>query len=124
MFNIRFVVALLAGFLAGGVARQATPPVPAFKVIGYYAEWTNARYPLSAIPGDKLTHVNYAFAKIAPDNRLTFKDGLFGQITSLKQKHPHLKFILSAGGWTDSGPFYEMAATEETRQVFARSCAD
>src|SRR6187402_2057108 len=124
MFNIRFVAALLAGLLAGGTARQPTPPGPAFKVIGYYAEWTDARYPLSGIPGDKLTHVNYAFAKIGPDNRLTWKDGLFGRIASLKQKYPHLKFILSVGGWTDSGPFYEMAAAEETRQTFARSCAD
>jgi chitinase len=123
MFNIRFVAALLAGLLAGHAARQ-TPPGPAFKVIGYYAEWTDARYPLSGIPGDKLTHVNYAFAKIGSDNRLTFKDGLFGQITALKQKSPHLKFIMSVGGWTDSGPFYEMAATEETRQAFAKSCAD
>ena len=124
MFNIRFVVALLAaGFLAGDAAWQ-TPPESPFKVIGYYAEWTDARYPLAGIPGDKLTHVNYAFAKIGSDNRLTFKDGLFGQVTSLKQKYPHLRFILSVGGWTDSGPFYEMAATDETRQAFAKSCAD
>ena len=50
--------------------------------------------------------------------------GLFHQITLLKEKHPHLKFIISVGGWTDSGPFYEMAATEENRQTFARSCAE
>lgn len=124
MLSMRFVVPLLAGLLAADAARQSTPPAPAFKVIGYYAEWTNGRYPLSGIPGDKLTHVNYAFARIGPDNRLAWKDGLFGEITSLKQKYPHLEFILSVGGWTESGPFYEMAATEETRQVFARSCAD
>src|SRR5258705_1684142 len=122
MVNTRIVVALVAGLLA---ARQTAPPArPSFKVIGYYAEWTDARYPFSGIPGDKLTHVNYAFAKIGPDNRLTFKDGLFAQVTSLKQKFPNVKFILSVGGWTDSGPFYEMAATEENRQTFARSCAD
>ena len=124
MVNTRIVAALVAGLFASGAARQPPPARPAFKVIGYYAEWTDARYPLSGIPGDKLTHVNYAFAKIGPDNRLTFKDGLFGQIRSLKQKFPHLKFILSVGGWTDSGPFYEMAATEDNRQAFARSCAD
>ena len=85
MFNIRFVAALLAGLLAADADRQATPPGPAFKVIGYYAEWTDARYPLSGIPGDKLTHVNYAFAKIGADNRLTWKDGLFGQIDQLRR---------------------------------------
>ena len=25
---------------------------------------------------------------------------------------------MSVGGWTDSGPFYEMAASESTRQIF------
>jgi chitinase len=119
-----FLAALLAGFLSAAADRQAVPSAPPFKIIGYYAEWTDARYPLSGIPGDKLTHVNYAFARIGADNRLTWKDGLFGQIASLKQKYPHLKFILSVGGWTDSGPFYEMAATEEGRRTFARSCAD
>jgi chitinase len=110
--------------VAGAAAQTAPASAPAFKVIGYYAEWTASRYPLSGIPADKLTHVNYAFAKIGPDHRLTFNTGLFEQITALKQKHPHLKFILSVGGWTDSGPFYEMAASEETRQAFATSCAE
>jgi chitinase len=45
-------------------------------------------------------------------------------MASLKQKFPRLAFVLSVGGWTDSGPFYEMAASEENRQTFARSCAD
>jgi chitinase len=35
-----------------------------------------------------------------------------------------LKFILSVGGWADSDGFYEMAATEDGRRTFARSCAD
>ena len=49
---------------------------------------------------------------------------MFNQITRLKQKHSHLKFLISVGGWTDSAPFYEMAAAEESRQTFAQSCAD
>jgi chitinase len=119
------VVALAAGLAAAGAAGQIVPAgQPAFKVIGYYAEWTATRYPLSGIPADKLTHVNYAFAKIGADNRLTYKAGLFDEITALKRKHPHLKFILSVGGWTDSAPFYEMAAADESRQTFARSCVD
>ena len=123
--KLAFVVALAAGLASGGGAGQIAPPgQPAFKVIGYYAEWTASRYPLSGIPADKLTHVNYAFARIGPDHRLTFRTGLFDQIADLKRKHPHLKFILSVGGWTDSGPFYEMAASHESRQAFAASCAE
>jgi len=119
---------------------QASGP---FKVIGYYADWTASRYPLAGIPADRLTHVNYAFGKIAPDNRLTYNraaaveqvyagdcadpgcpHGLFNQITVLKKSHPHLKFLISVGGWTDSGPFYEMAASDDTRRTFAQSCGD
>ena len=131
----------LAVFTVG--AQLAAPENPDRVVLGYYADWTAERYPLADIPAGKLTHVNYAFGKIGSDNRLTVNSalatervypgdcsepgcphGLFHQITLLKGKHPHLKFILSVGGWTDSGPFYEMAAADETRQAFAQSCAD
>lgn len=119
-------VATLALCLLTQVAGQQAPPDPrpSSKVIGYYAEWTSGRYPLPEIPAAKLTHVNFAFATIGPDHRLVWKDALFGQIAELKQKHPHLRFILSVGGWTASGPFYEMAAADESRLAFARSCAD
>src|SRR4249919_179862 len=120
---VRFALAaaIVLSCLAVTPLQMVQPP---FKVIGYYADWTAARYPLSGIPAEKLTHVNYAFAKIGTDNRLTVKTELFDQITALKQKHPHLKFILSVGGWTDSGPFYEMAATPPPRPPFPQSCAD
>ena len=125
MGRIGFVAVLAVGLgMAVGAAQAPPDNRPPFKVIGYYAEWTAGRYPLSGIPAEKLTHINYAFAKIGADHRLVFKDGLFEQIAALKQKHPHLKVILSVGGWTDSGPFYEMAAAEESRQAFAQSCAD
>src|SRR5438034_11644081 len=116
-------VLVVSGVIAGG-PRQAPPPAGnAFKVIGYYAEWTSDRYPLADIPADELTHVNYAFAKIGPDNRLQWNTRLFDQIALLKQKHPRLKFIMSVGGWTDSAPFYDTAASEANRHSFAESCA-
>ena len=135
---------LLAIFAAFGGHAQTAPPRPGgFNVIGYYADWTAGRYPMADIPADKLTHVNYAFGKIGADNRLTVnaaaatdrvypgdcaetgcRHGLFNQIAILKAAHPHLKFIMSVGGWTDSAPFFEMAATDQGRQTFARSCAD
>jgi chitinase len=137
-------VALVAALGLTHAARQASPvPSKPLKVIGYYADWTATRYPLADIPAARLTHVNYAFGKIGPDHRVTWNasvatepvypgdcsepgcpHGLFNQITLVKQQHPHLKFLLSVGGWTDSGPFYEMAASEQTRQTFAQSCAD
>jgi chitinase len=142
MVSLGFALALIAGLFVSD-AQQAAAGDAHGVVIGYYADWTAERYPLADIPADKLTHVNYAFGKIGADNRLTVNakvatervypgdcsepgcpHGLFHQIALVKGKHPHLKFILSVGGWTDSGPFYEMAATDETRQTFAQSCAD
>ena len=134
-----FIIAAAIVAIAAGTSSQPSPP---FNVIGYYADWTADRYPLADIPADKLTHVNYAFGKIGPDNRLTWnaavavdqvypgdcgepgcRHGLFNQITNVKKKHPQLKFILSVGGWTDSAPFYEMAASDAARQTFVDSCA-
>jgi chitinase len=136
------VVAALVASLAIGSARRAPEAPAVFNVIGYYADWTAARYPIAKIPASKLTHVNYAFGKIDPDNRLTWNasvaveqvypgdcsdpgcpHGLFNQITLLKKQHPHLKFMMSVGGWTDSGPFYEMASTDASRKAFVDSCA-
>jgi chitinase len=135
-----FLFALFTVLQIGTVDKS---PASAYKVVGYYADWTVDRYPPSEIPAEKLTHVNYAFGKIGPENRLIFNTtlaidrvfsgdcaestcphGIFHQIARLKEGHPHLKFLMSVGGWTDSGPFYEMAATSESRQTFARSCAD
>ncbi|HEU4937305.1 MAG TPA: glycoside hydrolase family 18 protein [Vicinamibacterales bacterium] len=141
MTTITALVAMLIGLLQSGGLGQTTGSPR--KIVGYYADWTAERYPLADIPADKLTHVNYAFGKIDADHKLTFnranaldrvypgdcsqpecKHGLFNQVTLIKQRYPDVKFILSVGGWTDSGPFYEMAASEETRQTFARSCAE
>ena len=135
-------LALLVGSTRTTGQDASHVPQP-LKIIGYYADWTADRYPLSDIPAEKLTHVNYAFAKIDSDHRLIWNTaaafervypgdctdpgcphGLFNQIALLKKAHPHLKFLMSVGGWTDSGPFYEMAAGQDSRQTFARSCVD
>ena len=67
------IVGLIASLSLVSAAGQEAPK--ALRVVGYYADWTAARYPLADIPADKLTHVNYAFGKIGPDNRLTWNAG-------------------------------------------------
>ncbi len=47
--------------------------------------------------------------------------GNFGELKRLKAKYPHLKTIISVGGWTWSNRFSDMAADEKTRKVFAES---
>lgn len=50
--------------------------------------------------------------------------GNFNQIKLLKAKYPHLKVVVSLGGWTYSKFFSDAAATEASRQKFVKSCVD
>jgi len=51
-------------------------------------------------------------------------NGNFGQLLKLKQRHPHLKVMLSLGGWTWSTYFSNAAATPAARRAFVASCID
>ncbi|MFE8700655.1 glycosyl hydrolase family 18 protein [Cytobacillus sp. FJAT-54145] len=123
------------------VKNTATPIVNDFKRVGYYTGWsTYSNFQVSNIDASKLTHINYAFANISPDGKMIVGDswadiekpfpgdtsgqpykGNFYQLTKLKQQHPHLKTLISVGGWTWSGKFSDVALTEESRTIFAES---
>jgi chitinase len=97
------------------------------RVIGYYAEWKK-HYPVEQIPAGKLTHVNYAFAIIA-DGKIAYRNAElakanFPKLAELKKRHPHLRTLISVGGWADSERFSDASLTAESRQLFAKSCAD
>jgi chitinase len=114
------------------------------KLVGYFAEWSvyQRNYHVKDIPAAKLTHLNYAFAKISPAGECALVDayaaidkfypgdswdngalrGNFRQLQLLKTKHPHLKTLISVGGWTLSGPFSDVAFTDAARVKFAKSC--
>jgi chitinase len=122
-------------------------PAPALAaepvVVGYFPEWSvyQRNYQAPDVPADKLTHLNYAFAKIV-NGECAFSDrfaaldkaypedkkapgafgGSFNQLLQLKKKHPHLKTLISVGGYTLSGPFSDVALTKESREKFAESC--
>jgi chitinase len=119
-----FLICLM--FLTGcrGKRFKAVPAdgVPKY-IIGYVMGWDKVIEP-GSFPAGQLTHVNYAFGKI--------KDGVlatrhendvpnFKQLNKVKEAHPHLKLMLSVGGWTDSGPFSDMALTQESRRIFIDS---
>ena len=50
-----------------GVYGESTPE-PSKRIVGYFADWNiyleDNYYEVSDIPWDKITHINYAFAKI------------------------------------------------------------
>lgn len=49
--------------------------------------------------------------------------GNWNQLRKLKQRHPHLKVLISLGGWTWSRGFAS-AARAENREAFVASCID
>ena len=115
---------------AGEEAAHTYAP-PAHTVVGYYAGWSAYQgYQASDLPVRLLTHINYAFAGIDPDDGTLVLDAPeldrknFAALRALREEHPHLKLMLSVGGWDHSTHFSDVAATAARRQAFARSCAE
>ena len=50
--------------------------------------------------------------------------GNFNQLREIKAKHPHLKSLISLGGWTWSKNFSDVALTQQSREKFVSSCVD
>jgi chitinase len=79
------------------------------------------------IAAEKLTHINYAFANIK-DGRVV--EGFardaenFKVLAGLRARHPHLRLLVSVGGWTWSGGFSDAALTPEARRRFVESAVD
>ncbi|MGB0385146.1 MAG: glycosyl hydrolase family 8 [Ardenticatenaceae bacterium] len=112
-------------------------------IVGYYPAWGiyGRNYFVTDIPADKLTHINYAFANVSSAGECVLGDpsadtqysypgdsasdplrGNFNQLNLLKEQHPHLKTLISVGGWSWSGHFSDAALTAASRQQFAESC--
>jgi chitinase len=115
------------------------------RVVAYYRQWAqyDRSYNPQDIPLDKVTHVQYAFARPEEDGSINlvgqsfgqqaFYDGATGQyqefspgpsFADLAEQNDDTKFTLSIGGWGDSEYFSYAAETEENRQRFADQCAE
>jgi len=94
------------------------------------------------IDGSKFSHIIYAFGSIDENNQIKpynqYEDiervyhqsqnncncclkGSYYQLFLLKQKYPHLKLILSVGGWGNSQRFSITFLTAESRKTFIES---
>jgi len=126
--------------------RTAATPAPTARVVGYLASWgvRSKGTRIAELPADRLTHIIYAFARVAPDGRLALGDacldlgecagrsgqggvgpgGNFAQLRSLKRRYPHLKLLVAVGGWGGSGRFSDVALTPESRRAFVASAVD
>lgn len=100
-----------------------TPPKKAddFAVIAYYA---GGGQDLDRYQWQQITHVIYSFChlrgqELAVDNA---KDSItIRNLVALKKDYPHLKVLLSLGGWGGCKTCSPVFATAEGRKVFARS---
>lgn len=112
------------------------------KIVGYFPEWGiydgHNNFAPANVPMDKVTHINYAFATIKDGLIAHFDNyaatevthgeawdspykGNLGQFEKLKKDYPHLSVMVSVGGWSQSGNFHDVAATQEGRDKFAAS---
>ncbi|ANW22509.1 chitinase C-terminal domain-containing protein [Streptomyces clavuligerus] len=115
------------------------------RVVGYFHSGRHGkdgkpRYLVKNIPWTKVTHINYAFARIegdrisvgdeqSPDNPATGMTwpgvrgaemdeslpyrGHFNQLAVYKRKHPQVKPLIAVGGWSDSKGFYAMTTNAD-----------
>ncbi|WP_062350191.1 glycosyl hydrolase family 18 protein [Bacillus kwashiorkori] len=125
-------------FLIDNETPEVAPPswspadeVAANYIVGYLAGWnTHSSFNImNDLDASRLTHLNYAFGLISNDMKLVMSDPeqdpkSFEQLKALKKKYPHLKTMLSVGGWGGSANFSEAASTEENRTTFANSIAE
>jgi chitinase len=125
-------------------------PVPANtsgkRIVGYFAAWGvyGRNFHVADINADLVTHINYAFATVSPQGTVVLGDpyadiqriypgddmspgalhGSFNQLLKLKARKPHLKTLISVGGWTWSSNFSVPASTPAGRAAFAQSAVD
>lgn len=119
-------------------------------VVGYYAQWAiyGRDYNIPNIDGNKLTHLNYAFFDVTWDpnnpqntNLLSLDPyadfdhtemgipwnapikGNFYHLQQLKAAYPHLKILISIGGWTKSQKLPYVAENQIARDALAAKMA-
>lgn len=131
------------------VSTSATSETTERRFVAYFTDWAynkeqNQYYTADMMPWDKITHINYAFAKVnGTTNKIDFIDkaaatelefpgqtdefpykGHFNVINSYKKKYPKVKSLISVGGWAASQEFFPMLSSEEGRETFTSSCVD
>lgn len=127
----------------GGMMQTArATEYPPHRIVGYFTSWGiyGRQFFVTDLPADRLTHINYAFANFTEDGEVIPGDrwadmqvpsageraggdglGNFNQLRLLRTQHPHLRTLISLGGWNWSALFSPVAADPVTRARFAES---
>src|SRR5438034_1874747 len=113
MENLMLVILVFA-FLE--VAGQSS-----YKVVAYY---TGNGETIKKYPVEKLTHIICSFLKLQNDKLAFSNDGqrkTMQQLVALKKQFPHLKIMVSIGGWGGCARCSALFASAEHRNNFAKS---
>jgi len=106
--------AAVLSFLA--LAANAAP----YRIIAY----VRPRGDVYRISAEKLTHINYAFARVSAEGEVVLNNPeapeYLAQLQALKARNPRLELLVSVGGW-GADNFSDAALTYESREKFASS---
>ena len=113
------------------------------RVVAYYRQWSQfeRNYLPGDIPFDKVTHLQYAFARPETDGSVNLVGDSYGQnvfsaeedwqqpdrgksFAGYAADRDDVKFVLSIGGWSDSENFSDAALDQASREQFASDCVD
>ena len=128
--------------------KAANAEQPPYRNVMYYGDWSiysgQKNFTPDKIDGSLITHLNFAFMDADANGDLITTDtwadyenpnvgfsvgtdnkyaGVLGAMVLLRQKYPNMKIGVSVGGWTRSGDFPKIAASETTRKNFANNVA-
>ncbi|KAJ2559591.1 hypothetical protein EV175_000274 [Coemansia sp. RSA 1933] len=116
--------------------------------VGYFTAWSiyDRKFEVSQVAAEKLTHINYGFAKLEDDQialgdawadvQKEFQQGYaagdlrgnFGELNNdngaARRRNPQLRSLISIGGWTSSGGFSAMAGSAQRRRRFVQSVCE
>lgn len=136
IYKKKLVFSILTCFLAFTLL-STTPKAMAnivskeqLKTVGYYTSWSAySNFTPDKIDATKLTHINYAFANVNEELKITLGDSYIDpsnikKLNELKKINPNLKILISVGGWSWSDKFSDAALTDKSRTIFANSCVD
>ncbi len=92
-----------------------------YKVIAYY---TGNGETIRQYPVHQLTHIIYSFLALHTDS-LAFRnekqEQIVRQLVLLKKDYPHLKVMVSIGGWGGCAPCSDLFASADHRNNFAKT---
>jgi chitinase len=126
-----WLLLVVAAALAMPVSAAPAATRGSYRIVAYYlaSPLPTRRLAPERIPAARITHLNYAFANIDETGQIVVGDpsidtsgpGYFAQLRQLKKRHPHLKTLISVGGWAWSSRFSDVALTPQSRARFADS---